>query len=80
MRQILSVAMALVVAVGLAGCTSPGMGSSGMACENCTYGYVPVKKSMERREWCIKDGKMLDCKKNPPECPECAAKAAAQNK
>ena len=30
----------------------------------------------QRNTWCIKDGKILDCQKNPPECPECAAKAA----
>lgn len=73
MRHFLSVAMAVVVVIGLAGCASNG--SSGTPCESCDYGYVPVKKSMERRVWCVKDGKTLDCKKSPPECPECAAKA-----
>jgi hypothetical protein len=62
--------MAVVVAIGLAGCASTG--SSGTPCESCDYGYVPVGKRSERRVWCIKDGKTLDCKKSPPECPECA--------
>jgi hypothetical protein len=42
MRQLLSVAMAGVVAIGLAGCSSgTGRGASGISCENCNYGYVP---------------------------------------
>jgi len=72
MRRFLSWTAAVVMAIALAGCASTG--SSGKGCESCDYGYVPVKKSSDRRVWCIKDGKMLDCTKNPPECPECAKK------
>jgi uncharacterized protein YceK len=79
MRQLLSVSMALVVAIGLAGCSSNLTPEQrGMPCSSCDYGYVPVGKHSERRVWCIKDGKTLDCKKSPPECPECAR--AIQNR
>jgi hypothetical protein len=77
MRQLLSIAMAAVVSIGLSGCSSgTGMGATGASCENCNYGYVPVHKGSGRHAWCIKDGKALDCAKNPPECPDCAGKVA----
>ena len=76
MRQILSVAMAVVVAIGLAGCTGTAMGSSGESCNGCSYSYVPNGKQTNRKAICMKDGRIFDCSKNPPECPECAAKAA----
>jgi len=62
----------------VAGCSSNNAhehnhahGQQGTPCDHCDYGYVPVKHTSERRVWCIKDGKMLDCQKNPAECPEC---------
>jgi len=61
-----------VLAITLAGCASSG--GSATPCEQCDYGYVPVKKMTERRVWCIVDGKKVDCTKNPAECPECAKK------
>ncbi len=61
-----------VILAGIAGCSSNlTPAERGMPCNECDYGYVPVKKQTERRVWCIKDGKTLDCKKNPAECPEC---------
>lgn len=58
-----------VLATILAGCA--GTGGSGTPCEQCDYGYSS-KKRPDRDVWCFIDGKKVDCKKNPPECPECA--------
>ena len=70
MRRLMGWALAPMLAVALAGCASTG--GSTTPCESCDYGYVPLKKSMERQVWCYVDGKKVDCKKNPPECPACA--------
>lgn len=70
MRRVLGWTCAAVLAVILAGCTSTGHSEG--ACESCTYAYMPVKKSVERRTVCMKDGKVYDCTKSPAECPECA--------
>jgi hypothetical protein len=69
MRRLMGWALAPMLVAALAGCASTG-GST--PCESCDYGYVPVKKSMERQVWCYVDGKKVDCKKNPAECPACA--------
>ena len=62
----------LLILATVAGCSSNlTPAERGMPCSECDYGYVPVKKQTERRVWCVKDGKTLDCKKNPAECPEC---------
>jgi hypothetical protein len=79
MRRFMGWASAAVLAVALAGCAGAGMGSTGSSCEGCSYSYAPSGKQTIRKAVCIKDGKVFDCSKNPPECPECAAKAA-QNK
>ena len=65
-------ASAVVLAV-VAGCSSNDLSpqQKGMPCNECAYGYVPVKHTVERRVWCVKDGKTLDCNKVPAECPEC---------
>lgn len=60
-----------VLALLLGGCGGPRVGSTAYPCEQCNYGYVSVKKNVERRVWCVKDGKTLDCLKTPAECPEC---------
>ncbi len=60
--------IAWALAVAMAGCASTGS----TPCESCDYGFVPVKKDMERQVWCYVDGKKVDCKKNPAECPSCA--------
>ena len=70
MKKIMAVMMATLVAVGLAGCA--GMGGGGAPCENCSYAYVPVGKRMEGHPFCEVNGKRVDCKKSPAECPECA--------
>ena len=70
-RRLALVASAFVIAI-IAGCSSNlTPEQQGMPCNECDYGYVPVRKTTERRVWCIKDGKTLDCKKTPAECPEC---------
>ena len=73
MRRFLGWTAAAVLAVGMVGCTNAG--KSGEPCESCTYAYVPVKKTSERQTFCEVNGKRVDCKKNPPECPECAKNA-----
>jgi hypothetical protein len=63
------------LALLLAGCATT---SSGLPCESCDWGYrtvteKPVKAlPLERRVFCVIDGKVVDCKKTPAECPECA--------
>lgn len=66
-----SLAIVMMVTI-LAGCSSTPE-SKETPCEQCDYGYVPVRggKSVERRVWCVKDGKTLDCAKTPAECPQC---------
>ena len=74
-----AVAFSSVVVLGMAsfsGCATQ-TGKPSTPCESCTYGYVPVGKSSERRVWCVKDGKTLDCMKKPAECPECAKQMMA---
>lgn len=73
MQRFLGWTLASLLALAIAGCANTGGGD--MPCEKCDYGYVPVRKSMERRVWCIVDGKKMDCRKVPPECPECAKAA-----
>lgn len=63
---------AVLLLATFAGCSSNLTPEErGMPCNQCDYGYVPVKHTSERRVWCIKDGKTLDCKKTPAECPQC---------
>ena len=69
MKRIVSGMAAAVLAIALAGCATTG--GSGGPCEACTYGYTPVKKSMERHAFCMVDGKKVDCTKNPADCPSC---------
>jgi hypothetical protein len=70
-RTFALLASAVLLAI-VAGCSSnPTPAEQGMPCNQCDNGYVPVKHTVDRRVWCIQDGKMLDCKKNPAECPEC---------
>lgn len=72
MSRILSTLTAAIILAAFAGCSSNLTPEErGMPCNECDYGYVPVRKTMERRVWCIKDGKTLDCKRTPTECPEC---------
>jgi hypothetical protein len=68
-RKLMGVLAALVLAFGFTGCMSgPGTGTP---CEKCDYGYVTTGKSTTRKVGCIVDGKIVDCMKNPSECPGC---------
>jgi hypothetical protein len=41
-------------------------------CAQCVEGVATVKKNVERRVFCVVNGRQVDCTKNPPECPKCA--------
>ncbi|HXG60073.1 MAG TPA: hypothetical protein VNO22_01755 [Planctomycetota bacterium] len=62
-----------IVGVGLlallAGCASAAR--AGLPCEQCRFG-VPDRKANPPKIYCVVEGKSVDCRKNPPECPECA--------
>lgn len=84
MRRFLGWAASAAMAVAMVGCAS--LSTPSVPCEKCDYGYVYLGKRSELRRWCnnpnsdkpsccIKDGKILDCTKNPMECPECAKAA-----
>lgn len=70
MKKLIVGALAVILAMGLAGCA--GVGSGGAPCANCSYAYVPAHKNVEGRAFCEINGKKVDCKKTPAECPECA--------
>lgn len=49
-------------------------------CESCSYGYRRVsRRHTQTTVTCVIDGKIVDCKRNPAECPECA-KRMQENK
>lgn len=52
-----------------AGCASGP--SSSMPCASCKFG-VSDKKTDPPKHFCVVDGKQVDCRKSPSECPECA--------
>ena len=68
MRTLLGIAAALAIAIGFSGCATAG---GGTPCEKCDYGYVATGKSITSKVGCIVDGKVVDCSKNPSECPGC---------
>lgn len=70
MRHVLGFMSAAVLAVILAsGCAdSPKMG---MPCDNCKF-RVADTKGQPPKLFCKVDGKEVDCRKSPAECPECA--------
>jgi hypothetical protein len=35
-----------------------------------------VGKHTEWRDFCVVNGRSVDCTKNPPQCPECAKESA----
>jgi hypothetical protein len=75
MRQILSLAMASVLAIGLAGCASTPASSS--PCASCKWSARNTQgPAGDPTPYCMMDGKKMDCHKTPPECPECAKKVA----
>lgn len=89
MRRLLGMMAAATLAIAMFGCASTGGGAS-VPCEKCDYGYVYLGKRTELRRWCnpnadkptccIKEGKIMDCSKNPMECPECAKKMYEEHK
>jgi hypothetical protein len=74
MRRILGWSLVAVMAVALAGCATEKGHSSKDPCADCTYAYVPAGKQTNRKAVCVVNGKLMDCTKSPPECPECAKK------
>jgi hypothetical protein len=48
-----------------------------MPCETCKYRSDPNKNPHDPHPftYCIIEGKEVDCRKDPPDCPECARKA-----
>ena len=69
MATLLKASLALVLAIGLAGCANTG--ASSMPCASCKFG-VPDKKTDPVKHSCMIEGKQVDCRKSPAECPECA--------
>lgn len=66
-RRVLITVASLAMAV-LASCT---MGpKSGLPCDDCRFG-VATQKAQPPRVFCVVNGKEVDCRKSPAECPEC---------
>jgi hypothetical protein len=71
MRHIVSISMVVVVALGLAGCASTPPASS--PCGSCKWSARNTQgPAGDPVVYCVVDGKKMDCRKSPPECPECA--------
>jgi len=71
-RLLMTLAAALVLAVGLAGCTSTAATTS-TPCASCKWGAKNTQGPMnDPVKYCVYGGKQVDCTKTPPECPECA--------
>jgi hypothetical protein len=62
----------LLLVTGCAGPSKP----SWIPCASCKYQSDPNKTPHDPHPYvyCIIDGREVDCRKNPPECPECARK------
>lgn len=60
---------AFLALVLVSGCASGP--SSGKTCDQCRFA-VPDKKTDPPKKYCVVDGKQVDCRKAPAECPECA--------
>lgn len=70
MRTVVAVLVVLFVAVAVLGCA--GTGKSGMPCESCQYKVKPGNpKTQPAKITCVVDGKEVDCRKTPAECPGC---------
>jgi hypothetical protein len=69
-EAMVKILMGAVLALGaLAGCASSG--GSSMPCEGCKFA-VPDGKAQPPKHYCVVNGKQVDCRKSPAECPECA--------
>ncbi len=62
--------MITVVSLAMAVLASCSMSKSGMPCDDCRFG-VSAQKAQPPRIFCAVNGKEVDCRKSPPECPEC---------
>ena len=71
MAMMLKLASAALLTVGLMACAGAGKSSS-LPCASCKYG-VSDKKADAPKHYCVIDGKAVDCKTAPAQCPECAA-------
>ncbi len=72
MRTILSLAMAGVLAIGLAGCTTTAS-TTNSPCASCKWSARNFQgPAGDPVLGCVVEGKKVDCKKTPPEGPECA--------
>lgn len=70
MRTLWKWVAAAVLTVGVAGCAGTGT-SSGPPCGSCKYG-AGDKKAQASKQYCVVDGKTVDCGTNPAGCPSCA--------
>lgn len=54
---------------------------AGWPCETCRY-RVDANTSHDPHPqlYCMVDGRVTDCRKVPPDCPECARRVASQEK
>jgi hypothetical protein len=73
-----SLAWLAAVTISLAlvgGCASPSQ-QPWRPCETCRYRHDPNKDPHDPHPYayCVINGMEVDCRKNPPECPECARK------
>lgn len=70
----LKTSLAAAVLAALAACGGGGTdtrAASGSPCARCKYG-VSDQKASPPAVYCMVEGKKVDCRKNPAECPECA--------
>jgi hypothetical protein len=71
MHRFLVWTVAAVLAIALTGCSSPQK-PSWFPCQTCKYRVDSQAHDPHPRVYCVIDGREADCRKNPPECPECA--------
>lgn len=64
----------------LLGACSTSTKPSGWPCETCRYRIDPnVSHDPHPQFFCFVGGHVVDCKKLPPECPECAKKVSSRD-
>ena len=76
MAWLTKAAVAAIMMVAVVGCArdekpTSAPAATGMPCERCKFG-VSDQKASPPRHYCKIDGKTVDCRKTPAECPECA--------
>ena len=71
MKTLLSWVSLCAMAIILAGCSGPGYTS--LPCSSCKWGAKNTQGPMSNPvAYCMVDGKKVDCKASPAQCPECA--------